>query len=219
MNRPPRTRHPLRWIRRLQAFFTIGLGLVLVAIAGYFLTHLKRPGGLESRDGGFTPQKIEVQESAIHFEFDNGRSRMDFKIHKCYLGSDGLYHYEGGVEVVDHGKKGGREIRINADQAVSDKDQTAFRFMGHVSVFSKGLTVRGDSFAYDKSRDLVFNETGVTMHSERVQHRMYEQWHPLGVVGVISAFNFPVAVWSWNAFLAAIAGNSVVWKPSAKTSL
>jgi len=57
------------------------------------------------------------------------------------------------------------------------------------------------------------------MHSERVQHRMYEQWHPLGVVGVISAFNFPVAVWSWNAFLAAIAGNSVVWKPSPKTSL
>src|ERR1700729_82174 len=48
---------------------------------------------------------------------------------------------------------------------------------------------------------------------------MYEQWHPLGVVGVISAFNFPVAVWAWNAFLAAIAGNATVWKPSAKTSL
>ncbi len=60
---------------------------------------------------------------------------------------------------------------------------------------------------------------GLTMHSERVQHRMYEQWHPLGVVGVISAFNFPVAVWSWNAFLAAISGNAVVWKPSPKTSL
>jgi len=60
---------------------------------------------------------------------------------------------------------------------------------------------------------------GLTMHSERRQHRMYEQWHPLGVVGVISAFNFPVAVWSWNAFLAAIAGNATVWKPSPKTSL
>jgi aldehyde dehydrogenase (NAD+) len=60
---------------------------------------------------------------------------------------------------------------------------------------------------------------GNTMHSERPQHRMYEQWHPLGVVGVISAFNFPVAVWSWNAFLAAIAGNAVVWKPSPKTAL
>src|ERR1039458_1283532 len=70
-------------------------------------------------------------------------------------------------------------------------------------------------FAVGQSRMLY----GLTMHSERVQHRMYEQWHPLGVVGVISAFNFPVAVWSWNAFLAAIAGNSVVWKPSAKTSL
>jgi aldehyde dehydrogenase (NAD+) len=70
-------------------------------------------------------------------------------------------------------------------------------------------------FAVGQSRMLY----GLTMHSERPQHRMYEQWHPLGVVGVISAFNFPVAVWSWNAFLAAISGNATVWKPSAKTAL
>ncbi len=60
---------------------------------------------------------------------------------------------------------------------------------------------------------------GQTMHSERSLHRMYEQWQPLGVVGVISAFNFPVAVWAWNAFVAAICGNTVVWKPSPKTPL
>ena len=60
---------------------------------------------------------------------------------------------------------------------------------------------------------------GKTMHSERPQHRMYEQWHPYGVVGVISAFNFPVAVWAWNAFIAAICGNATVWKPSSKTPL
>lgn len=60
---------------------------------------------------------------------------------------------------------------------------------------------------------------GNTMHSERPEHRMYEQWQPLGVVGVITAFNFPVAVWAWNAFIAAIAGNTVVWKPSPKTPL
>ncbi len=60
---------------------------------------------------------------------------------------------------------------------------------------------------------------GNTMHSERPLHRMYEQWHPLGVVGVLSAFNFPVAVWSWNAFIAAICGNTVIWKPSPKTPL
>jgi aldehyde dehydrogenase (NAD+) len=70
-------------------------------------------------------------------------------------------------------------------------------------------------FAVGQSRMLYGN----TMHSERAQHRMYEQWHPLGVVGVISAFNFPVAVWAWNAFLAAITGNATVWKPSPKTSL
>jgi len=60
---------------------------------------------------------------------------------------------------------------------------------------------------------------GLSMHSERASHRMYEQWHPLGIVGVISAFNFPVAVWSWNAFIAAICGNTVIWKPSPKTPL
>ena len=70
-------------------------------------------------------------------------------------------------------------------------------------------------FAVGQSRMLY----GLTMHSERPQHRMYEQWHPLGVVGVITAFNFPVAVWSWNAFLAAICGNACVWKPSPKTPL
>jgi aldehyde dehydrogenase (NAD+) len=70
-------------------------------------------------------------------------------------------------------------------------------------------------FAVGLSRQLY----GLTMHSERPGHRMYEQWHPLGVVGVISAFNFPVAVWSWNAALSAVCGNATVWKPSSKTPL
>lgn len=70
-------------------------------------------------------------------------------------------------------------------------------------------------FAVGLSRQL----HGLTMHSERPEHRMYEQYHPLGVVGIISAFNFPVAVWSWNSALAWICGNVCVWKPSEKTPL
>ena len=70
-------------------------------------------------------------------------------------------------------------------------------------------------FAVGQSRQLY----GFTMHSERPNHRMYDQYHPLGVVGTISAFNFPVAVWSWNAMLAAICGDSNLWKPSSKTPL
>ena len=54
------------------------------------------------------------------------------------------------------------------------------------------------------------------MHSERPGHRMYEQWHPLGIVGVISAFNFPVAVWAWNAMIAAVCGDCVFWRPSSE---
>ena len=70
-------------------------------------------------------------------------------------------------------------------------------------------------FAVGQSRMLYGN----TMHSERPKHRMYEQWHPLGVVGIITAFNFPIAVWAWNAFIAAVSGNSLIWKPSSQAPL
>jgi aldehyde dehydrogenase (NAD+) len=70
-------------------------------------------------------------------------------------------------------------------------------------------------FAVGLSRQLY----GLTMQSERPGHRMYEQWHPLGIIGIISAFNFPVAVWSWNSMLAWVCGNVCVWKPSEKTPL
>ncbi len=70
-------------------------------------------------------------------------------------------------------------------------------------------------FAVGLSRQLY----GLSMHSERPAHRMYEQWHPLGIVGIISAFNFPVAVWAWNSALSWVCGNVTIWKPSEKTPL
>jgi len=70
-------------------------------------------------------------------------------------------------------------------------------------------------FAVGLSRQLY----GLSMHSERAQHRMYEQWHPLGPIGIVTAFNFPVAVWAWNAAIAAVCGDTVIWKPSSKTPL
>jgi aldehyde dehydrogenase (NAD+) len=70
-------------------------------------------------------------------------------------------------------------------------------------------------FAVGLSRQLY----GLSMHSERPQHRMFEQWHPLGTIGVITAFNFPAAVWAWNAMIAAVCGNAMIWKPSLMTPL
>jgi aldehyde dehydrogenase (NAD+) len=70
-------------------------------------------------------------------------------------------------------------------------------------------------FAVGLSRQLY----GLTIHSERPRHRMYEQWHPLGTIGIITAFNFPVAVWSWNAMIAAVCGDTMVWKPSSLAPL
>jgi aldehyde dehydrogenase (NAD+) len=117
--------------------------------------------------------------------------------------------------------KRGEIVRVVGEALRQNKDALG----SLVSLESGKIKAEGDGevqemidiadFAVGQSRMLY----GLTMHSERAQHRMYEQWHPLGIVGVISAFNFPVAVWSWNAFLAAIAGNAVIWKPSPKTAL
>jgi aldehyde dehydrogenase (NAD+) len=117
--------------------------------------------------------------------------------------------------------KRGETVRLIAEELRLHKDALG----SLVSLENGKIKAEGDGevqemidiadFAVGQSRMLY----GLTMQSERSQHRMYEHWHPLGVVGVISAFNFPVAVWSWNAFLAAIAGNATVWKPSPKTAL
>jgi aldehyde dehydrogenase (NAD+) len=115
----------------------------------------------------------------------------------------------------------GEVIRALAEELRAHKDALG----SLVSLENGKIKAEGDGevqemidiadFAVGQSRMLY----GLTMQSERTQHRMYEQWQPLGVVGVISAFNFPVAVWSWNAFLACICGNATVWKPSPKTAL
>ncbi len=117
--------------------------------------------------------------------------------------------------------KRGEAIRLCADALREHKDA-----LGSLVALEMGKSKpEGDGevqemidigeFAVGLSRQLY----GLTMHSERPGHRMYEQWHPIGIVGVISAFNFPVAVWAWNSFIAAICGDITVWKPSPKTPL
>ena len=115
----------------------------------------------------------------------------------------------------------GEAVRLCADALREHKDQ-----LGSLVALEMGKSKpEGDGevqemidigeFAVGLSRQLY----GLTMHSERPGHRMYEQWHPLGLVGIISAFNFPVAVWAWNAFVAAACGDICIWKPSPKTPL
>jgi aldehyde dehydrogenase (NAD+) len=115
----------------------------------------------------------------------------------------------------------GEAIRLCADALRTHKDA-----LGSLVALEMGKSKpEGDGevqemidigeFAVGLSRQLY----GLTMHSERPGHRMYEQWHPIGLVGIISAFNFPVAVWAWNSFIAAICGDVSIWKPSPKTPL
>ena len=117
--------------------------------------------------------------------------------------------------------KRGQIVREVGDELRSFKDDLGVLVtleMGKILAEGKGEVqemIDIADFAVGLSRQLY----GLTMPSERPEHRMYEQWHPLGIVGVISAFNFPVAVWSWNALIAAVCGDCVVWKPSLKTPL
>jgi aldehyde dehydrogenase (NAD+) len=117
--------------------------------------------------------------------------------------------------------KRGEAIRLCADALRTHKDA-----LGSLVALEMGkIKPEGDGevqemidigeFAVGLSRQLY----GLTMHSERPGHRMYEQYHPLGIVGIISAFNFPVAVWAWNSFLAGVCGDICIWKPSPKTPL
>ena len=115
----------------------------------------------------------------------------------------------------------GEAIRLCADALRTHKDA-----LGSLVALEMGKSKpEGDGevqemidigeFAVGLSRQLY----GLTMHSERPGHRMYEQWHPIGIVGIISAFNFPVAVWAWNSFVAVVCGDVAIWKPSPKTPL
>ncbi|MGY3264302.1 L-piperidine-6-carboxylate dehydrogenase [Lysobacter sp. HA35] len=115
----------------------------------------------------------------------------------------------------------GEAIRLCSDALRANKDA-----LGTLVALEMGKSkAEGDGevqemidigdFSVGLSRQLY----GLTMHSERPGHRMYEQWHPIGIVGIISAFNFPVAVWAWNAFVAAVCGDISIWKPSPKTPL
>lgn len=117
--------------------------------------------------------------------------------------------------------KRGEMVRLIGEELRKHKDD-----LGRLVSYEMGKSLqegRGEvqemidicDFAVGLSRQLY----GLTMHSERPSHRMYEQYHPLGVVGIISAFNFPVAVWSWNAMIAWVCGNTCIWKPSEKAPL
>jgi aldehyde dehydrogenase (NAD+) len=108
-----------------------------------------------------------------------------------------------GLELRTHQQALGRLISLEAGKIVSEAE-------GEVQ---EAIDIA--DFAVGLSRQLY----GLTMHSERPRHRMYEQWHPLGPIGIITAFNFPIAVWAWNAMIAAVCGDTMIWKPSRKTPL
>jgi aldehyde dehydrogenase (NAD+) len=115
----------------------------------------------------------------------------------------------------------GEVVRLCGEALRARKDELGAlvsREMGKILPEGKGEVqemIDIADFAVGLSRQLY----GLSMHSERPGHRMFEQWHPLGPVGVITAFNFPVAVWAWNAFIAAVCGDTVLWKPSPLTPL
>jgi len=142
----------------------------------------------------------------------------------------GTRHYDqvvsGSVEAFKYWRSVPAPVRGNFVRHVADELRRNKFLLGElVSIETGKILSEGEGeiqeaidiadFAVGLSRQLY----GLEMHSERFEHRMFEQWHPLGVIGVITAFNFPVGVWAWNAMIALVCGNSVLWKPSEHTPL
>ncbi len=162
-------------------------------------------------------------------DYLNSTSPVDGK----HIGSVGITSYTDFEKIISNAQeafkiwrtipapKRGDIIREIGDELMKHKDH-----LGKLVSYEMGKSLQEGLGEVQEMIDICYFATGLsrqlyglTMHSERPLHRMYEQWHPLGIVGVISAFNFPVAVWSWNAALAWICGNVVIWKPSEKTPL
>lgn len=181
--------------------------------------------GLEPINDGFSAPKKDVFSEHLLSSFNPtteaciAQVRTINKAGYAHIVQQSLAAFQAWREVP--APKRGELIRLIAEELRSHKDALGTL----VSQETGKIKSEGDGevqemidmadFAVGQSRMLY----GKTMHSERPQHRMYEQWHPLGPVGVITAFNFPVAVWAWNAFIAAICGDTVIWKPSSKTPL
>ncbi len=108
-----------------------------------------------------------------------------------------------GLKMRDHKKDLGRLVAYEMGKVISEGE-------GEIQ---EAIDIA--DFAVGLSRQLY----GLTMHSERPGHRMYEQWHPLGIIGIVTAFNFPAAVWAWNSMIAAVCGDTMIWKPSSKVPL
>ena len=168
---------------------------------------------------------LETEDSGIIESFNPSNGKLIASVYKC---SENDYDkvIKASSEAFKEWQmipapKRGELIRLMANALRENKD-----LLGSLVSLEMGkIKAEGDGevqemidiadFAVGLSRQLY----GLTMHSERPMHRMYEQWHPIGNVGIISAFNFPVAVWAWNAFIAAVCGNISIWKPSSKTAL
>lgn len=146
------------------------------------------------------------------------------------VGKATLEDYNTLVRTSEEGFKSWRELpapkRGEVVRQIGERLREYKESLGHLVSYEMGKSLQeglGEvqemidicDFAVGLSRQL----HGLTMHSERPNHRMYEQWHPVGLVGIISAFNFPVAVWAWNSMIAAVCGDVSIWKPSEKTPL
>ncbi|MCP4582522.1 MAG: aldehyde dehydrogenase family protein [candidate division Zixibacteria bacterium] len=183
------------------------LGIKEVNSGAYAGGWIENPGGKELVSiSPATGEKIATVVQADEKDFENilNNSAEAFKSWRMVPAPKrGEVVRQIGEELRRHKKNLGKLVSLEMGKIVAEGEGEV-QEMIDIADFAVGL-----------SRQLYGN----SMHSERPHHRMYEQWHPLGVIGIISAFNFPVAVWAWNAMLAAVCGDTMIWKPSSKTPL
>jgi len=173
-----------RFILFLRKATAVLLAAACLAVVIRFATHWKRPESGQEAAGSLPAQKVASQEEPLYREYNRDLSRMEILAARNSLGPDGLYHLEGvpgrPVTVVDRGAKGGRDLRFTAMRVDYAKDWTTAVFSGGVSIETRGLTIRAETFDYDQAVDRVSSRAGATIRSEKLRGEARSLAYSLG---------------------------------------
>jgi lipopolysaccharide transport protein LptA len=164
MTRPRPRNTKLRLAKLIKPVLAAALVVVVGLIVVYFIVHWKRRPGIPPEKKEIAQQKVEVQEKVEFFDF---KGNMQINAERRYLGKDNLYHLEGNVRIVDKGKKGGRDIRIEGESVTYDKDMKHFVMQGKIKVRSKSVLLETENFDYNRENEIFKTDSGVVISSPR----------------------------------------------------
>jgi len=158
-----RGRFKLRTARVVRVGLGIGLGAVVVVVAAYLILHMKRAPRLPEGKKEVIPGKVDIKEGVQVSQFRGDRGRIEARGERNYSVDDNTDRLEGRVEVIDYGRKGGREVRLSGDAITYDKDWNSFKIQGNVHVREKDMAVDASDLLYDRIKEVMTTSNGATV--------------------------------------------------------